>query len=127
MADSVMKKSRFDRLVASLDEVREHVTTGHFAGRISKVELGASDIRAVRERSGMTQQQFAATFGIGLGTLQKWEQGERRPSGAAKSLLKVMQADLSAVIKALDVVPPRRSRRPKQASRAAWANLAKRS
>jgi putative transcriptional regulator len=114
-----MKKSRFDRLVASLGEVRDHVATGRFTGRISKVEVGPGDIRAVRERSGMTQQQFAATFGIGLGTLQKWERGERRPSGAAKSLLKVMQVDLPAVVKALDVAPPRRNRRPKQTRRAA--------
>jgi putative transcriptional regulator len=114
-----MKKSRFDRLVASLGEVRDHVTTGRFTGRISKVEVGPGDIREVRERSGMTQQQFAATFGIGLGTLQKWERGERRPSGAAKSLLRVMQADLPAVVRALDVAPLRRHRRPKQARRAA--------
>ena len=109
-----MKKNQFDRLVDSLDEVRSHVATGRFAGRINKVDVTADDVRAVRERSGMTQQAFAAAFGIGLGTLQKWERGERRPSGAAKSLLRVMQADLPAVVKALDV-PARR----KQAGRAA--------
>jgi putative transcriptional regulator len=114
-----MKKNRFDRLVTSLEDVRTHVATGRFEGRISKVKVDASDIRATRERSGMTQQQFAATFGIGLGTLQKWERGERRPSGAAKSLLLVMQADLPAVVKALEVTPLRRSRRPKQTRRAA--------
>ena len=113
-----MKKQRFDRLVESLGEVRTHVVTGRFAGRISEVAIGAADIRAVRERSGLTQAQFAATFGIGLGTLQKWERGERRPSGAAKSLLKVMQADIPAVVKALGVTPPRRRRRPRQARRA---------
>jgi putative transcriptional regulator len=119
MANSAMKKNRFDRLVASLGEVRQHVATGHFAGRVGKFEVASNDIRAMRERSGMTQQQFAATFGIGLGTLQKWEQGERRPSGAARSLLKVMQADLPAVVQALEVVPARRQRRPKQAGHAA--------
>src|SRR5690606_6786636 len=84
--DSKMKKERFDQLLESLEEVRGHVATGRFGGRIRNVEVGAGAIRAVRERSGMTQSQFAATFGIGLGTLQKWERGERRPSGAAKSL-----------------------------------------
>jgi putative transcriptional regulator len=113
-----MKKNRFDQLVASLGEVRTHVAGGRFSGRVSTVEVGAHEIRAVRKRSGMTQEQFAATFGIGLGTLQKWEQGERRPSGAAKSLLKVMQADLPAVVKALAVAPPRR-RRAREPSRAA--------
>ena len=114
-----MKKHRFDRLIASLHEVRSHVATGRFAGRISKVEVEADDVRAVRERSGMTQRQFAAAFGIGLGTLQKWERGERRPSGAAISLLRVMQTNLPAVFAALGVTPTRRKRRSKPTRRAA--------
>lgn len=114
-----MKKHRFDQLVESLDDVKRHVTTGRMKGRVSKVEVSADDVRAVRERSGMTQQQFAATFGIGLGTLQKWERGERQPSGAAKSLLRVMQTDLTSVIKALAVTPPQRKRRMRQARLAA--------
>lgn len=109
-----MKKERFDRLVQSLEEVREHVTTGRFSGRIT--EVGADDIRKVRKQSGLTQTQFAAAFGIGLGTLQKWERGERRPSGAAKSLLRVMQADLESVVRALGVKP---TRRPQRTSRSA--------
>jgi putative transcriptional regulator len=74
-----MKKQRVERLVQSLGEVRDHVATGRFAGRMSEVEVAAVAIRAVRERSGMTQSQFAAAFGIGLGTLQKWQRGERQP------------------------------------------------
>ena len=113
-----MKKQRFGRLMDSLGEVRTHVRTGRFSGRISRIDIGADDIRAVRERSGLTQRQFAA-FGIGLGTLQKWERGERRPSGAARSLLKVMRANLPAVVAALDIAPPRRVRRAKPQRRAA--------
>ena len=112
-----MKKERFDRLMESLDEVRTHVRTGRFAGRIT--DFPADDIRSLRTRSGMTQAQFAATFGIGLGTLQKWERGERRPSGAAQSLLRVMQADTPAVVKALGIMPPRRKRRVRQTRGAA--------
>jgi len=105
-----MKKRRFDRLVESLEDVQTHVKTGRFAGRLT--EIAAQDIRAVRERSGLTQVQFAATFGIGLGTLQKWERGERRPSGAAKSLLRVMQADLPTVVRALSAPPSGPRARP---------------
>jgi hypothetical protein len=43
-----MKKKRFDRLVASLEDVREHVRAGRFAGRLTDVTLEAEDIRAVR-------------------------------------------------------------------------------
>lgn len=114
-----MKKKRFDRLVSSLEEVQAHVVTGRFAGRISDVMIGAEDIRAVRKRSGLTQTQFAETFGIGLGTLQKWERGERRPSGAAKSLLRVMQVDLASVVKALEIPSRRRERRARPVHRAA--------
>jgi putative transcriptional regulator len=114
-----MKKRRFDRLVASLQDVRSHVVSGDFSGRISKISIEAEDIRAVRRRSGLTQQQFAETFGIGLGTLQKWERGERRPSGAAKSLLRVMQTNLPAVFSALGVTAARRRSRSKPSRRAA--------
>jgi putative transcriptional regulator len=114
-----MKKKRFDRLIDSLEEVRSHVTGSRFAGRITEVAVDADDIRAVRKRSGLTQAQFAATFGIGLGTLQKWERGERRPSGAAKSLLRVMQADFASVVRALGVRTTSPRHRPRQTSRAA--------
>jgi len=120
-----MRKDRFERLAASLAEVREHLAGGTFAGRIRDVEVGAADVRAVRERSGMTQSQFAATFGIGVGTLQKWERGVRRPGGAAKSLLLVMEADLPGVVKALGVTPQKRGRertRARSASRSAMSS-----
>jgi putative transcriptional regulator len=109
-----MRKQRFDRLVAGLAEVREHVATGKFRGRISDVDVGQVDVRAVRKKSGMTQEQFAEAFGIGLGTLQKWERGERRPSGAARSLLLVMKADLRTVVKALGGAPSSRRRRTRR-------------
>jgi putative transcriptional regulator len=105
-----MKNQRFSQLVDSLEEVRTHVATGRLVGRVSTVAVAPDDIRRLRARSGMTQTQFAATFGIGLGTLQKWERGERRPSGAAKSLLRVMQADTPAVVRALGIMPVQRKR-----------------
>ena len=118
-SEGIMKKKRFDRLVAGLEDVHAHVTTGRFGGRITEIDVGAGDIRAVRKRSGMTQAQFAAAFGIGLGTLQKWERGERRPSGAAKSLLRVMQTDLPAVVRALGAPRVRQKIRARAENRAA--------
>jgi putative transcriptional regulator len=45
------------------------------------------DVKQVRERTGLTQNQFAATFGISLGTLRHWERGDRTPHGPALVLL----------------------------------------
>jgi len=58
------------------------------------------DVKAIREKTGMSQQRFCATFGISIGTLRHWEQGLRSPRGAARVLLKVVDKNPEAVIEA---------------------------
>ena len=58
------------------------------------------DVKAIRQKTGMSQQRFCATFGISLGTLRHWEQGLRTPRGAARVLLKVVDRNPQAVIEA---------------------------
>jgi putative transcriptional regulator len=50
-----------------------------------------SPMIAARQRSGLSQAQFAALLGVSVRTLQEWEQGRRQPSGAARTLLKVAE------------------------------------
>lgn len=38
-----------------------------------------------------TQKEFAETLGIPINTIRDWEQGARKPSGAAMALLKLLQ------------------------------------
>jgi putative transcriptional regulator len=59
------------------------------------------DVRAIRRKLGMSQAQFAASFGFGLDAVQNWEQGRRRPEGAARALLKVIEHEPDAVRRAL--------------------------
>ena len=61
----------------------------------------ALNVRAIREKTGMSQERFCATFGISLGTLRHWEQGLRTPRGAARVLLKVVDQNPKAVIAAV--------------------------
>ena len=61
------------------------------------------DVRAIRERLDLSQEEFAMLFGFSLGTLRHWEQGRRYPDGAARTFLMVIDRDPDAVRKALAV------------------------
>ena len=60
------------------------------------------DVKAVRERTGLTQEEFAAKFAIRLGTLRHWERGDRRPHGTALVLLNVIAREPRAVMRAIE-------------------------
>mgnify|MGYP000692804156 CR=1 FL=1 len=56
----------------------------------------------VRWAIGLSQEEFAAAFGIPIGTLRDWEQGRCHPDQASLSYLKVIARDPKAVRKALE-------------------------
>ena len=56
---------------------------------------------SIREQFEMSQKQFADFLMISVRTLQKWEQGQRNPDGAAHALLRVMEREPDAVLRAL--------------------------
>lgn len=58
------------------------------------------DVAKLREHYGLSQAQFAALLGISVGTLRGWEQGRRKPEGAARVLLRVAAKHPSAVLDA---------------------------
>jgi putative transcriptional regulator len=59
------------------------------------------DVRALRQRLKLSQNAFARAFGLPKRTIQDWEQGRRRPEGAARVLLKVIEHEPDAVKRAL--------------------------
>ncbi|MGB3287715.1 MAG: helix-turn-helix domain-containing protein [Burkholderiaceae bacterium] len=59
------------------------------------------DVKAVRAKVGMTQEQFASLFGFSTATLRHWERGDRSPQGPALVLLNVIERNPQAVIDAL--------------------------
>jgi len=50
-----------------------------------------SAVARARLASGLSQPTFAALLGVSVRTLQDWEQGRRKPSGAARTLLKIAE------------------------------------
>jgi len=61
------------------------------------------DVRAIRGRLGLTQQQFAIRFGFNINTLRHWEQGRRVPEGPTRAYLLVIDREPKAVEKALRI------------------------
>ncbi len=60
------------------------------------------ELRQMRKKLGMSQSQFSKAFQIPVRTVQDWEQGKRYPEGPARVLLKVIEHNPKAVLKALE-------------------------
>ncbi|MCY0967446.1 NadS family protein [Parathalassolituus penaei] len=71
------------------------------SGRAVVHEFGPLDVKAIRARVGMSQNEFASAFGISVSTLRHWERGDRTPQGPALVLLNVVAREPAAVLRAL--------------------------
>ncbi len=59
------------------------------------------DVKAIRAKLGLTQEEFAGRFGFSINTLRHWEQGRRIPEGPTRAYLLVIERNPKAVQKAL--------------------------
>src|ERR1700740_3738624 len=64
-------------------------------------EGGTPEVRDLRRRARLTQQQFAARLGVPVETIRNWEQGKRAPRGPARALLGVIAHAPDTVFAAL--------------------------
>jgi len=55
----------------------------------------------IRRRLGMTQAQFAAVIGVPVATLRNWEQARVEPDPAARALLRILDQEPEAALRAL--------------------------
>jgi len=83
-------------LIQSLEEA-----IAHAKGEGTAIVHSPLDPREVRERAHLTQAQMAPLMGMSVSGYRKWEQGQRRISGPAATLLKVIEREPDAVRRAL--------------------------
>ena len=57
--------------------------------------------RRFRKRLGLSQAEFSKRIDVSLDTIRNWEQGKLSPTGAAKTLLKVLDKAPEAALAAL--------------------------
>ena len=59
------------------------------------------DVKAIRQQTHMSQLEFADSYGFNKRSLEQWEQGRRKPTGAARMFLAVIAREPEAVQRAL--------------------------
>lgn len=93
-------KTQFQQMMDGLDDV-EAFLAGEQEGFKAHVPQEV-DVRAIRNRLGMTQAKFSNTFGFSLDTIKHWEGGQRTPEAPARTLLTVIDRNPAAVLTALN-------------------------
>ena len=94
-----MNSNQFDELLASVQEMDKIASGEKAASRM--FEYPEPEVRAIREKTGLSQAHFAMLIGVSKRTLENWEQGRRHPTGPAKALLRILDADTERAIEAL--------------------------
>ena len=106
----MVPKKRKSRII---DELHETAHGLHGAGLISKRRMGEFDalcnldveamapkqIKMLREKAQISQSVFAAVLNTSVSTIQKWEIGDKKPSGPSLKLLSLIRRKgLAAVL-----------------------------
>ena len=104
-----MKKKRDigDELIRGLTDAISH-EEGKITLKTTSIEIpdlppdmSKTQITRIRtEVLNMSQGAFAAYLGVSPAVIQSWEQGQKKPSGAARRLLQVAATSPEAILKA---------------------------
>jgi putative transcriptional regulator len=61
------------------------------------------NVKALRRKLGLSQDQFALDYGFTPARVRDWEQGRSKPDGAVRAYLRVIEREPEAVARALRV------------------------
>jgi putative transcriptional regulator len=96
--DEIARQAAADADTAPLFSAAEILAAGR------RIEPDAAeDVRALRLRLGLSQEEFAARFGFTVDAIRQYESHRRTPTGPARTLLRVIAREPDAVIRALAV------------------------
>ena len=93
-------KTQFEQMMDGLNDV-EAFLAGEQEGFKARVPQEV-DVKAIRNRLGMTQARFSDAFGFSLDAIKHWEGGRRTPEAPARTLLTVIAKNPAAVLTALN-------------------------
>lgn len=95
-----MNDDMFKQLMDSVSQA-DNILKGE-AKPARETEFAEPKVKAIRAKTGLTQTRFASVLGVSKRTLENWEQGRRQPTGPARALLKILDADPQHALEALN-------------------------
>jgi len=99
VGSSAMKKQLFEELPGGVREGGAILRGQRTPSR--RTTIHSSGVRVIRERTSLSQSEFADLIGVSVKTLQNWEQNRRRPTGPAAALLTIIEHDPILAVKAI--------------------------
>ena len=100
-----MGKKAFDAIADGLRDAIAQAKGDKARGRVHRVRVPDVNVGAMRDKLGLSQDEFATAFGVSIATVRNWEQGRRQPHGPARVLLAVIDKAPGTVLEALGVGP----------------------
>jgi putative transcriptional regulator len=94
-----VKKEMFEELLGSVREAGAILRGQQKPSR--RLVVSPSGVRVIRERTSLSQSEFAHLIRVSVKTLQNWEQDRRRPTGPAAALLSIIEHDPALAVKAI--------------------------
>lgn len=86
-----MAKKAFDRIAAGLNEA---LAIAKGEARPAKLYLPAEiDVKAIRQKLELSQEDFATCFGFTIDQIKAWEQGRSRPLGGLRAYLMLIESN----------------------------------
>lgn len=96
-----MAKEAFDRILAGLEDAAAFAEGDETRGKATAVEVPEVDVRELRSRLRMSRETFASRFGLNVETVRQWETKRRQPEGPARTLLRIIDREPDAAMRAL--------------------------
>jgi putative transcriptional regulator len=94
-----MAKKAFDKIAAGLTEA---LSIARGETKPAKLHIPPEiDVRAIREKTELSQDDFATAFGFTISQIRDWEQRRSRPLGGVRAYLLIIERDPNGVLNLL--------------------------
>ncbi len=90
----------FESIKKGLEEAVEYSQGKKVRVRVYNPE--PVNVKNIRQKTHLTQDEFAAAFGISVATLRHWERGDRNPQGPALVLLNLVRKSPDTILTILN-------------------------